>query len=115
MNIRLLRKVFCKETVISFIEKKKGALLLPDQDILMALYGSRIKRLDYLKYNLSDRMLRLYNLSAGSKAMDIDDVRKQTCLIHYCGRYKPWKKFYNGLLGIFYYETENELRQLDQD
>lgn len=115
MNIRLLRNVFSKEAVISCIEQKKGALILPDQDILMSLYGSRIKRLDYLKYNLSDRMFRLYNLTAGKKAMDIDDVRKQACLIHYCGRYKPWKKFYNGLLGIFYYETENELRQLDQD
>ena len=42
------------------------------------------------------------------KNLDIDWVRNNSIIIHYCGRNKPWKPNYIGKLDIFY----NEIRDL---
>lgn len=111
MNISRLRSEWNPDRIFAFIRDRGQTFVLPDQDIIMALYGSRIRLLDTLRYNLSDRILRLNNISMDSRRMSLDDVRRQTCLIHYCGRSKPWKEHYMGRLGVFYYETK---RQLDE-
>ena len=55
MNISALRETLRMEEIRSYVEEKKEFLLLPDQDILTALYGDRVKLLDSMIYNLSDR------------------------------------------------------------
>lgn len=115
MNISRLRSEWNPDRIFAFIRDRGQTFVLPDQDIIMALYGSRIRLLDTLRYNLSDRILRLNNISMDSRRMSLDDVRRQTCLIHYCGRSKPWKEHYMGRLGVFYYETKRQLDEhLDQ-
>ena len=115
MNLSRLRSEWDPDRIFAFIRDRGQTLVLPDQDIIMALYGSRIRLLDTLRYNLSDRILRLNNISMDSRRMSLDDVRRQTCLIHYCGRSKPWKEHYMGRLGVFYYETKRQLDEhLDQ-
>ena len=115
MNFSRLRSEWDPERIFAFIRDRGQTFVLPDQDIIMALYGSRIRLLDTLRYNLSDRILRLNNISMDSRRMSLDDVRRQTCLIHYCGRSKPWKEHYMGRLGVFYYETKRQLDEhLDQ-
>ena len=115
MNLSRLRSEWDPERIFAFIRDRGQTFVLPDQDIIMALYGSRIRLLDTLRYNLSDRILRLNNISMDSRRMSLDDVRRQTCLIHYCGRSKPWKEHYMGRLGVFYYETKRQLDEhLDQ-
>ena len=57
-----------------------------------------------MRYNLSDRVLGLYNAEPGRKKRDLDWVRKHTAIVHYCGRNKPWKPEYSGTLGVFYDE-----------
>lgn len=115
MNISRLRSEWDPDRIFAFIRDRGQTFVLPDQDIIMALYGSRIRLLDTLRYNLSDRILRLNNISMDSRRMSLDDVRRQTCLIHYCGRSKPWKEHYMGRLGVFYYETKRQLDEhLDQ-
>lgn len=108
MNLDALRKNFDAEKLFSFIEKKGRSLMLPDQDLLMALYGDSTRLVDYTRYNLSDRMLRLYNLNHPSKKLALSDVASSTSIIHYCGRYKPWKAGYRGQLGIFYRQALEE-------
>lgn len=115
MNLSRLRSEWDPDRIFAFIRDRGQTFVLPDQDIIMALYGSRIRLLDTLRYNLSDRILRLNNISMDSRRMSLDDVRRQTCLIHYCGRSKPWKEHYMGRLGVFYYETKRQLDEhLDQ-
>ena len=115
MNLSRLRSKWDPDRIFAFIRDRGQTFVLPDQDIIMALYGSRIRLLDTLRYNLSDRILRLNNISMDSRRMSLDDVRRQTCLIHYCGRSKPWKEHYMGRLGVFYYETKRQLDEhLDQ-
>ena len=59
-------------------------------------------------YNLSDRMLTIYNAGPGHKKRDLDWVRKNAVIIHYYGKNKPWNNGYHGILNIFYKELKKE-------
>ena len=101
MNLKQLRDVDIENDVKQYIKNNKGKLLLPDQDLLNALYGNRIKLVSYLKYNLGDKTIKQYNRFNKEK-IDIDWIKKNTVIIHYYGRNKPWNKNYKGMLESFY-------------
>ena len=111
MNLTRLRKNFDSRKIFDFIEKKGSSFILPDQDIIMGIYGDRIRLVDTLKYNLSDRILTLNNMTGGRRRLTLRDVAQNTSIIHYCGRSKPWKKSYNGRLGVFFETAVKECRQ----
>ena len=79
-------------------------LILPDQDILTALYGDKVKLADTMRFNLSDRILAFYNADRSHDKVDVDWVRRNSVVIHYCGKNKPWNPDYTGSLGVFYRE-----------
>jgi len=106
MNLPLLREKVKLEDIRGFAEKRKNLLILPDQDILTALYGEHVKLLDNLVYNLSDRTIARHNAHPQKEKIDIEWVRKNSVIIHYFGRNKPWKKGYIGILDVFYHEIE---------
>ena len=108
MNLPLLRKNLNFEDICEFFERKKQMLILPDQDILTALYGEHVKLIDNLRYNLSDRILIAYNADPLNENINEAWVRRNTSIIHYFGRNKPWKKKYVGILDVFYEELEEE-------
>jgi len=112
MNLSVLRKVQKYEHVINYIKKYKNNLWLPDQDIISALYGTKIKIVDYMKYNLSDRMLFLnnYEVLNGKEKVDLDWIKKNTVVVHYCGKNKPWNDNYKGILDCFYNKIENTIK-----
>ena len=112
MNLALLRKE-SPQTIIDYIQSHKATLLLPDQDVLNALYADRTVPLDPLVYNLGEKYLRLKNLHLPpAEKLTPDWVRSNTAIVHYYGRNKPWKEHYRGSLGIFYHEWEQQLQQL---
>lgn len=111
LNLPLLRENLRMEDIRDFALRKQNALLLPDQDIITALYGDRIKLLDTLRYNLSDRMLAMHNLSPQNEKLSLDWIRKNTVIIHYCGKWKPWKGRYHRPLGIFYQEAVKAVKR----
>ena len=104
MNLNVLRQVIRLEEISAYVREHEKALILPDQDILTALYGDKIKLVDSLRYNLSDRVLNFYNGSHPKEKRDVNWVRRNTAIIHYCGRNKPWNEGYTGTLGVFYRE-----------
>lgn len=107
MNLNLLRKEQDYSKVFEYIEKNKNILFLPDQDIISAIYSDRIITVDPYIYNMTERMLR----SPRSIRNNIDEewVKNNSAIIHYCGRNKPWKANYIGVLDKFYrqYSSEN--------
>lgn len=112
MNLALLRKE-SPQTILDYIQSHKATLLLPDQDVLNALYADRTVPLDPLVYNLGEKYLRLKNLHLPpAEKLTLDWVRSNTAIVHYYGRNKPWKEHYRGSLGIFYHEWEQQLQQL---
>lgn len=104
LNLPLFREHLDLAEISAFANKKKRILFLPDQDILTALYGDHVKLLDSLRYNLSDRVLALHNAEFQQEKLDVEWVRKNSVIVHYCGKAKPWKEHYSGSLGLFYQE-----------
>jgi len=102
INLKELRKLNQSEDIYNYILKRKNFLTLPDQDILQGLYGDKVKLIDNLKYNLSDRTILRYNLSHVLEKIDLDWVDKNCYIIHYFGRNKPWKENYKGILKEYY-------------
>ena len=109
INLAILREEQSYGDVFSYIEKNRTRLFLPDQDVLSGLYGKRIKKLDTLRYNMTERQYR-YQRFRGKK-IDLDWVRENTVFIHYCGKNKPWKADYSGKLNCFYNEALNALER----
>lgn len=113
MNLSLLRTQQDPQQIYQFIEEHKNTLLLPDQDVVNALYADRTIFLDPLIYNLGEKYLRLKNLHLPKEEkLGIDWVRQHTAIIHYYGRNKPWKEGYHGKLGVFYGFFTRELDNL---
>lgn len=106
LNLPLLRKEQSLKEIIEYIQRKGEHFLLPDQDIITGLYGNRIKLEDTMIYNLSDRILSFHLWETKSEKSPLDWVEKNTVLIHYCGKNKPWLDNYKGALGIYYKEIE---------
>ena len=103
MNLERLRLEQDEGEAFRFMQEHRKALMLPDQDVISGLYGSRIYPLNPFRYNMTDR---LFNRHAPfEKALNLDWVRQNAVIIHYCGRNKPWKENYLGQLGVFYQET----------
>lgn len=112
LNLPLLRQNTSLEEIRDYADQRRRALILPDQDILAALYGDKVKLVDTMRYNLSDRILAVYNAEHPREKRDVNWVRENGVVIHYCGRNKPWNDDYTGTLGVFYRElTEKALEK----
>ena len=105
MNLEALRQEQDEQAVIDYAKDRGQWFMLPDQDIITALYGSRIRLLDTMIYNLSDRMLATYNANPLNEKRPLSWVKENAAIIHYCGSNKPWKKNYIGVLDCFYHEV----------
>ena len=86
INLQKLRKTNIEKDVIQYVKENSKKLILPDQDIIAALYGSKIKLVDALKYNLGDRGLNWYNINNPKKQIRLKWVCKNTVIIHYYGK-----------------------------
>ena len=107
MNLTLLRQEQDEQDVYSFIECNLKKLILPDQDILNALYADRTIYLDPIRYNFDARYYPvLHALSLGK--ISIETISKSTCIVHYCGKHKPWHEDYRGACGVFYQMTHEK-------
>lgn len=109
MNLTKLRQEQDYAQVFDYIQAHKNRLILPDQDIISGLYGGRIIPLDARRYNMTERLFAFHR-QAGER-MDLDFVRENAAVIHYCGRNKPWKKGYVGRLDCFYLRAEEQYRK----
>ncbi len=109
MNLKKLREEQNLEDVFNFIEEKENLLFLPDQDIISSLYGSKIIEIDTLKYNMTEL---LYMQKVPVEKDFLGWVRKNSVIIHYCGRNKPWKPNYIGQMNVFYCEAKEKMNNI---
>lgn len=95
------RREIVPEEIFAYTREHTKELLLPDQDILNALYGDRTLELDDSLWNYDARCYKTYFLrSAG--VCDMDWVLRNTAILHFCGKSKPWKPGYLHRFGILY-------------
>ena len=115
MNLPLLRRELDLGAIREYGLAHQHQLVLPDQDILTALYGDRVKLVDSLRYNLSDRTLAFYNADPLNPDLDLEWVRENAVIIHYFGKNKPWKPHYHGVLDVFYQQYGLPLPSKSED
>ena len=106
MNLRALREEQDCNEVFDYIKKYKYLLMLPDQDVLSGLYSDRIIPIDACRYNMTERLFRYCRMDDDTK--DINWVRSNSAIIHYCGRNKPWKENYIGKLDVRHMKVYSE-------
>ena len=105
LNLPALRENLTMDEIRRTALQKIDSFWLPDQDLLTVLHGDKNLLADTQKYNLSDRILNIYNANPKNPRHNLDWVRENTVVIHYCGKNRPWKPHYIGQLGVFYEET----------
>lgn len=96
------RREIVPEELFCYVEQHGEELLLPDQDILNALYSERILPLEDVLWNYDARNYSNYLLRSGG-AYDLPWVMEHTSILHFCGKAKPWKKNYFYRFGILYW------------
>jgi len=95
------RKEIDPQAVFQYSEEHKKELLLPDQDILNRLYGSRTLELDDAIWNYDARNYSNYFLRSAGET-NVDWVMQNTAILHFCGSQKPWKPLYRHRFGVLY-------------
>lgn len=101
MDLDGCRREVLPEDVFSYVSDRGAGLLLPDQDVLNAMYGTRILPLDDFVWNYDARYYSSYLLRSSGVA-DMDWVMANTAILHFCGRAKPWKPGYPYRFGVLY-------------
>lgn len=101
MNLNLQRQMIKEEDIYEYVRNNKAVLFLPDQDILNALYGTKILKISDMIYNYDVRYYKV-NLLRFNGEIDINWILKNTSILHFCGKRKPWQKSYSGRFKILY-------------
>ena len=101
MDLDACRREIVPEDVFGYVREHAGELLLPDQDVLNALYGGRILPLDDAVWNYDARNYSSYLVKSLGEA-DVRWVMSHTAILHFCGREKPWKPHYRHRFGALY-------------
>jgi len=108
-NLPLVRENVSFQEIRKYVVYNAKKLILPDQDILSGLYGDKVKLVDTMRFNLSDRVLHQYNAIHLYYNLGKNWIRQNTAIVHYCGTNKPWHQDYIGKLGVFYQELLPEV------
>lgn len=95
MNLSQIRQKVNENDIFDTIQKRGDYLLLPDQDILNALYGKYTTAIPDEIYNYDTRKSLIYQALSTGK-WDLNWVIQNTVFLHFCGKDKPWIPSYNG-------------------
>lgn len=91
----------CRGEIFAYVERHARELVLPDQDVLNALYGERTLELDDAVWNYDARNFNTYLLRSGGEC-GLDWVLGHTAILHFCGKTKPWQPGYLHRFGALY-------------
>lgn len=114
INLDQGRKEILPEKIFQYAGEHAKELLLPDQDILNAVFGSSTLELDDYLWNYDARNYSTYLLRSGG-VCDMDWVMGNTGILHFCGKAKPWQAGYIHRFGILYKHYMQINRRLDQN
>lgn len=106
MDVSALRKLKNSQEIFRFVEKNSSKLWLGDQDTVNAFYDGKILVLDTDRYNLDEKTFKKHSKRKG---INIHWVRKNTVIVHYDGKNKPWNEPYEGTLGEYFLRFRKDL------
>ena len=85
MNLDELRRSYTSKELFDYIDKNADKLYLGDQDVINALYCTKTRYVSPEIYNL-DEKTALHSLKTH------EWIEKNCSIVHYNGKYKPWKE-----------------------
>ncbi|MBC6356003.1 glycosyltransferase family 8 protein [Lactobacillus helsingborgensis] len=91
MDLDQMRVKINIEDITQAIEEHHDTLILPDQDILNYLYGEDILKIPETRWNYDARAFSVY-LTRSTGEINTEWVMKNTSILHFCGKPKPWQK-----------------------
>lgn len=107
------RELIHLDDIQHYLEKNARFLLLPDQDILNALYGKYILEVPEEIWNYDARHYNTYyTRSLGEH--DIHWVLENTSIIHFCGQPKPWQKDCDNRYVSLYAHYQHHCHRLEE-
>ncbi len=101
MDLERCREEIKPEELFGFVREHRHELVMPDQDLLNAMYGSRILPLDDAVCNYDARNYNNYMLRSSGE-QNVRWVMDNTAILHFCGKAKPWKNGYFYRFGVLY-------------
>ena len=102
MNLDELRHGYTSHELFKYIDENAEKLCLGDQDVINALYCTKTRYIDPGIYNLDEKTLLYIHRSH-------EWVEKNCVIIHYNGKYKPWKEGYIGTLAYLWHREEEQM------
>lgn len=101
IDLEQARREIKPSALFHYVQQHRMALILPDQDVLNALYGKQILPLEDVLWNYDARNYSNYLIRSGG-ICDLPWVMEHTAILHFCGKEKPWKPKYIHRFGILY-------------
>lgn len=99
VNLEKMRRSITSEKVFDYVKKNKRWLFLADQDVLNGLFGNDMIPVDECIYNLDEKTV-IYNRR---RVRNLKWVEENAVIVHYNGKYKPWKVGYKGILAPLWF------------
>lgn len=106
MNLENQRNAINEKDIFKFVKDNYSKLIMPDQDIMNSLYSKDIRALDEKIYNYDARKYLYYKYN-NNKMVDMDYIIRNTVILHFCGKKKPWLKKYSGVFYSLYKHYEH--------
>lgn len=119
-GVLLMDLVRCRQEIVpqelfDYAAAHMNTLILPDQDMLNALFGDRVLPLSDVRWNYDARDYHGYFVTSGGE-VDMDWIMAHTAILHFCGKAKPWKRNYRYRFGALYKHYEQLTRhELERD
>jgi len=106
MDLEKARQIVKPEDIFAYVRQNTAKLLLPDQDVFNGLYGKHTRQLDERIWNYDARHFYPYQLKSEG-VCNMDWVMRNTAVLHFCGKKKPWHASYSHRFGVLYKHYQN--------
>lgn len=111
IDLKMAREVIKASDIKDTLEKFNQLLLLPDQDVLNHLYGKYILEVPEEKYNYDARRYLSY-LTRSKGEHNLAWMMKNTVILHFCGRDKPWEESNDTRFTAIYLHYQQRLKEI---
>lgn len=101
MDLEKAREIVKPEEIFDCVREHSAELFLPDQDVFNFLYGVHTKPVPDEIWNYDARYFSTYMLASLGEH-DMGWVTRNTAILHFCGKKKPWKTAYPSRFNALY-------------
>lgn len=105
MDLAACRREISTGELFDFVREHRRELVMPDQDLLNAMYGDSVLPVDDAVWNYDARNYNNYMLRSSGE-QNSRWVMQNTSILHFCGKAKPWKPNYIYRFGVLYQHYE---------